>query len=254
MIKLYFSLLFLFLVTAMSYGQFKCPPIFGNNTVREFHLTGGGGLTHLYGDIDKPGTVGFGVYGRADLTIIKGLTFGGEGQIGSLEAVASIKDPRQLYTNYFNIGAGITLYPFEMLDQRRLHKLTFSQKVVRGLYAGIGVGYMRNYHRANNYRDLNNPGTFGPPATNNVLVDRKFKERTSSLLLPVVNAGLALPFRNSQFKRGGYWSAILNAQLNFSNNDDTDGYVPLKPDGTSLGKSNDYYSFYSLGLRYSIPF
>ncbi len=248
--KQYLFMLFLLMTGTVLYGQLKCPPIFGSNAVREFHLTAGGGVTHLYGDIDKPGTLGFGAYGRADMTIIKGLTLGGEGQIGSLEAVASVEDPRELYTNYFNLSTGITVYPFEMADRRRLHKLTFGQKVARGFYAGVSVGYMRNYHRANNMRDLNNPATYGPPATSNVAIDKKFKERTSSLLLPVLNAGFAIPFRNNLFKRGGYWSAVVNAQLNFSNNDDTDGYVPMIP----ANKQNDYYSFYSLGLRYSIPF
>lgn len=213
----------------------------------KFHMTLGAGFTRLYGDIDNPGKAGWGTYGRLDYTIIRGLNIGGEGQIGSLEADSTLVDPRSVKGNYANLGISMSVYPFDMAFGTGRRMQSFGEQVARGFYLGVGAGFIYNFHRARNYRDPNNPSTFGPLDSNGEL-----RQRTGSLLLPVLNTGFSIPFTKDTFRRNkGLWSLVINGQFNFADNDDMDGYVPLKGDGTRLGTSNDYYSFYSLGIRYS---
>jgi len=252
--KHYLSLLFVNLTCVfMSFGQLRCPPVYGDNSLRKFHITIGGGITSLYGDIDKSNTAGWGTYGRLDYTIIRGLNIGGEGQIGSLEAVSNPPyDRREVKGNYFNLGLSMSAYPFDMSLGSNRRRSSFGERLARGFYLGVGGGFIYNFHRGHNFRDLNNLGTYGPPDSDDVLANPRFKQRTSSLLLPVLNGGFTIPFTNDSFRQKGYWSIVINGQFNFADNDDMDGYVPLKADGTRLGKENDYYGFYSLGVRYSL--
>ncbi len=250
--KQYLLLLFLNMTCVLLFGQLKCPPVSGGNMSEKFHITFGGGFTRLYGDINNPGTAGWGMYGRLDYTIVKGLNIGGEGQIGSLVAVDDLPfDPRRVKGSYFNLGLSMSVYPFDIALGAGKRTQSFAEQLARGFYLGIGGGFIYNFHRGGNYRDLNDPATYGPLDSDDIM-NPTFKQQTSSLLLPVLNTGFAIPFTKDTFRNKGLWSIVINGQFNFADNDYMDGYAPLKADGTRLGNSNDYYSFYSLGLRYSM--
>jgi len=245
----------LLLNLSVAHAQLDCPVPFGtNNGDQKYHITIGVGQTKLYGDMDKSGTMGTAFFLKVDYKLLKGLHIGVEGQIGSLEAVPSIVDERYVTNNYYSGGVFLTAYPYDILaNSKSSYNYSLKDRLLSGLYVGLGISGLRNsYKEGDIYRDPNLLYTYGPIAyydENNLPV---FKEKINSLLLPAINAGLAFPINKHTTRTGRYWSAVLNAQFNFANNELLDGYIPYDQNGRRIESNNDMYTFYSLGVRYSL--
>jgi hypothetical protein len=245
----------LLLNLSVANAQLDCPvPYATNKGDQKYHITTGIGLTKLYGDMDKSGTMGTAFFLKFDYKLLTGLHIGIEGQLGSLEAISSIVDERYVTNNYYSGGIFVTAYPYDLIvNSKPSYNYSFKNRLLSGIYVGLGVSGIRNsYKEGDIYRDPNLLYTYGPIAYYDENGLPVFKEKINSLLFPAVNAGLALPINKHTTRTGRYWSAVLNAQFNFANNELLDGYIPYDQNGRRIQGSNDMYTFYSLGVRYSL--
>lgn len=242
-------------------AQEGCPPPFGaQNELKRYHVAAGVGLTNLYGDIQKPGTMGKAFFVKGDYQIKRGLYAGIEGQFGSLEADAPFPDDRYTKNNYLAGGVMLTFHPFEFFSSAGSFQESAVDVLKNSFYVGVGIlGIMNNYKDI--YRDENYgtpgyigpvpPGHYGPIESDTGVGNPVFKKKINSYTRPTVNVGLAVPINRRYSKSGSYWSALVNAQFNFANNDLLDGYMPYDADFNRIGTKNDMFTMYSLGARYS---
>lgn len=242
-------------------AQEGCPPPFGRqNDVKRYHVAAGVGLTNLYGDIDKAGTFGKSLFVKGDYQIKRGLYAGIEGQFGSLEAVSNLVDLREVENNYLAGGIMVTFHPFEFFSKRAASRQSVGYLLMDGFYLGVGVlGIVNNY--VSIYRDENygNEGYLGPvPPGNYGAIEEYdendvpiFKKKVNSITMPTATVGFAIPINRRYSRSGNYWSALINGQLNFANNDLLDGYMPYDAQFNRIGTRKDMYTMYSLGARYS---
>lgn len=255
MIRNLFSLV-LILVFFGAKAQEGCPTPFGvQNELKRYHVSAGVGLTNLYGDIDKPSTIGKAFFVKGDYQIKRGLYAGIEGQFGSLEAVASIIDAREVKNNYLAGGLILTFHPFEFFSSGSSSQESVIGVLKNSFYVGVGIlGVMNNYDSVYRKNDMDvtvPPGHYGPIESDNGTGNPVFKKKINSYTRPTVNVGLAVPINRRYSKSGSYWSALVNAQFNFANNDLLDGYIPYNESFQRIGTKNDMYTMYSLGARYS---
>lgn len=247
-----YSLLLLFTcLSSTIFAQLYCPPVHGKQGDKSFHISAGAGLTYLKGDINKPNTAGRAAFVRFDYTIMKGIDLGLEGQFGTLEAIGDITDSREVKNKYRGGGIVATIYPFKLVSEKQYTSPSFGKTLKESFYIGVGIlGIVNNYDSI--YRDPNMPATYGPIAYYDDDDEPVFKERINSVTLPTLNVGFAVPINKQYSSNGRYWSILLNGQFNFANNDLLDGYMPYDANFDRIGTKNDMYSFYSLGLRYSL--
>jgi hypothetical protein len=253
MYKISLLLLFTFL-SATTFAQLYCPPTQGKQSKTKYHVAAGVGLTFLYGDIEKPNTNGTAGFLAFDYTVIHGLDVGLEGQFGTLEATGDITDDREVKNKYLAGGIMIKAFPFKLFSKNHYTQSGFGKILKESLYVGVGLlGIVNNYDTV--YRSNSDLSTYGPISHYETDVDGSsvpvFKKKINSITLPTLNVGLAVPINQMYTTNGRYWSVLLNGQFNFANNDLLDGYMPYDSAGNRVGKKHDFYSFYSVGVRYS---
>lgn len=251
--KISLILLFSF-ITSTAFAQLYCPPVYGKRTEGKYHVALGVGPTFLYGDLGQPNTTGFASYVAGDYTLTRGVDVGIEGQLGSLKAHGVDDDLRYVTNNYQGLGVMVKVFPFKLFSEKQFRPTSFVNRMKESFYVGAGIlGIVNNY--TDIHRDVNDLTTYGP--ISHYLTDEEtggkipeFKERINSITLPTLNVGFAVPVNQLYSRSGRFWSIMLNGQFNFSNNDLLDGYMPRNESGR-IGTKNDFYSFYSLGVRYS---
>lgn len=268
--KLNISLILLLsFITSTALAQLYCPPIYGKRNEGKYHVALGVGPTLLYGDIEKANTSGFAVYLAGDYTVTRGIDVGLELQLGTLQAIGEELDNRFVTNRYQAGGLMLKVFPFRLFTEKKFQKASFVSSLKESFYVGAGMlGVINNYAKEDIYREANiqsmdydTPNyTWGPverDGEGNLLIsednEQQFKERINSLTLPTLNVGLAIPVNQLTSNSGRFWSVMLNGQFNFSNNDLLDGYMPYQSGtGNRVGLKNDFYSFYTLGVRYSL--
>ncbi|MBL1408580.1 hypothetical protein [Sphingobacterium faecale] len=241
------------------WAQEGCPTPFGvQNELKRYHVAAGVGLTHLYGDIEKAGTIGKAVFVKGDYQIKRGLYVGVEGQFGVLEAMEDnilSTSNRYVKNNYMGGGLMLTFHPFEFFSSAAKSGQSTLDILGKSFYVGVGVlGIMNNYDsvfRKNPTQPQVPPGNYGPIETDDGTRNPVFKKKINSVTLPTVNIGFAVPVNRRYSKSGNYWSILVNGQFNFANNDLLDGYMPRDANLVRIGTKNDMYTMYSLGARYS---
>lgn len=262
-LKISLLLLLPFIVSSAA-AQLYCPPAFGKRAEGKYHIAIGAGPTILYGDVDKPGTTGFAFYLAGDYTLLRGVDVGVEAQLGTLKAIGEDLDKRFVSNSYKAGGLMIKVFPFRLFSKNKFRAVSFVGNMRESFYVGAGVmGVINNYARSDIYREGNIDDaipnyTWGPiqrDGDGHMLViddEVQFKERINSVTLPTLNIGFAIPVNQLTSTNGRYWSVMLNGQFNFSNNDLLDGYMPYSPrTSTRIGTKNDFYSYYTAGIRYS---
>lgn len=275
--NIFFKTLFLFIGVFIAFisnvnAQLYCPPPSGEmDMFRNRHITLGAGPTFLYGDIATNDQVGFGFQGKYDYKVYKGVLLGAEFQLGNLKAKGDSTDmggshePRYV-RNFYKVAAfNLSIFPFHFFsDNIWGRNETIAQRLMHGFYAGVGLGMAFNDYKEVMRID-GNPATRGDEAEQvpkldtdgdpvfdtdekQVFVD-SYKKKTSSLLAPIANIGIVLPVTSTDYMKKAVWSIVANAQFSFSRDDKLDGYDPdpMLIDNTS----NDSYSIYTLGVRYS---
>lgn len=265
-LKISLLLLFAF-ITSTAFAQLYCPPTFGKRTEGKYHVALGAGPTLLYGDLGNPNTTGFAFYVAGDYTLTRGIDVGLEGQLGSLKANEDVGD-RYVINNYQGLGLMVKVFPFKLFNEKQYRPKSFLNNMKESFYVGAGIlGIVNNFNPNNIHRNANVESTeydtpnetWGPIKRNDddtpyVFNDeQQFKDRINSITLPTLNVGFAVPVNQLTSSSGRFWSVMLNGQFNFSNNDLLDGYMPYQSGtGNRVGLKNDFYSFYTLGIRYSL--
>lgn len=256
-LKISLLLLFAF-ITSTAFAQLYCPPTFGKRTEGKYHVALGAGPTLLYGDLGNPNTTGFAFYVAGDYTLTRGIDVGLEGQLGSLKANEDVGDLRFVVNNYQGLGLMVKVFPFKLFNEKQYRPTSFLNNMKESFYIGAGIlGIVNNY--TDIHRDVNDYTTYGP--ISHYVIDEdtegrypEFKNGINSITLPTLNVGFAVPVNQLYSRSGRFWSVMLNGQFNFANNDLLDGYMPYTSSGNRLeriGLKNDFYSFYTLGVRYS---
>lgn len=240
-----------------AYAQLDCPPPTGlKDAFAKQHITIGAGPTFLYGDIVNNNRVGFAAQGKYDYKIYRGLLVGGEIQLGNLKAQGDSTgdgsiDRRHVDNFYKMVGLNLTVYPFHYInDEVWGRSESIANKILNGIYVGVGLGMAFNDYKSI-YRDTSNYEPVFDEDSEEVISDElgkpAYKKKTTSFLAPTLNLGLAFPLSNTFNRKSGVFSVVANAQFSFAGNDMLDGYDPQ----VGANKSNDIYSLYTLGLRYS---
>ncbi len=228
-----------------------CPPLSGKvGETKLFHITAGYGITKLYGDVKSNNAFGSAGTINLDYQIKKGLLIGLESQFGSLRTeVTNTADPRQSHNDYMAGGLRVLIHPFSFFSKNSYLR-SYSDVLLESLYLGVGSLYIINHYEYI-YHNVNDYSTYGMVKGFDSSGDPIFEDRTRTLILPSLNLGSSIPLNNQLLSSGPVLSLVVNGQFNFGRNDALDGYTPYGANGRLSQGKDDFYSFYSLGLRYS---
>lgn len=188
----------------------------------------GAGAALAFADLQKK-KLSFAGYGTLDYQITPFVSIGGEFQKGELAGGDILFDDfnRQFINSYLSatVNLKVSLGEFMTDYQRRNNFLN----VLSGVYGGVGLGAIKNkISNVRYYWETVYPGD----------------DESTDELIPV---NLGIDFNIAD--RWGYnrYGINVNLQTNFTLGEGLDGY-------DAGGRSNDIYSFLSVGLRYHFGF
>lgn len=241
------------IIVGIAKSQPGCPSPFGANarSYPSYQVGIGGGFTKLKGDSKNTNNHSMSTYLNVDYQVVKGLFFGLRVQLGSFKMAGMNNDARALDSRYRAFGAGVLIQPIEMINNNKDKKRRYSFKrdLFESMYVGTDILNISNRFKTI-HRNPDNPSTWGPVDYYDVNGVPVFKEKVNAWLLPSLNIGIA-PALNRKSMGQNIIRLVVNAQFNFANNDDLDGYTPYNNAGNRINENNDRYNFYSLGLSYS---
>ncbi len=191
----------------------------------------GAGVTQSYTDVAKH-DYGLGAYGAFDYHFTPFLSLGLEGQMGEINGGDVYTDPnsRQFINQYKTFALNGKVYLGSLINYQR----SGFANVIKGLYAGAGMGVVMNKMRFVVRESLDASGNVFPG-----------KDSSKDLLVPL-NLGIAFNFMN----RYGYYKYGLNFnyQTNITLGEGLDGYDD-SPIRFKTGNP-DIYTYFSVGLKY----
>jgi hypothetical protein len=191
----------------------------------KFSIGAGAGTAVAFADL-KDNTFAFAGYGTIDYLITPYVSIGLEGQKGELAggSITFDKNNRQFINSYLAGTANLKVAIGEFLTSYHLRNDILYN--LRGLYAGVGFGYIKN--------KISNVRYYG---------DNFYPGSNSSIesLVPI-NLGINFYFPN----QWGHTRLALNLNLqhNFVMGEGLDGY------NSPFSQHNDMYTFASAGLKY----
>lgn len=256
------SLVLFFLIlfnTVNGQSVLNCPNPYGlnKNSTSNIMVGAGVGVTMLNGDKDNASAFGIGSYLNLDYRINNSFYVGLRGQLGSLKMIATPMNDLSMNSNYTSFGAGFLLYPalaFK-LGQHASIRSSVGTKLLESIYIGADIMYLTNNIKDiyRGYGGVQDNAAYGPVDSYELNGDPIFKEKVSGYIFPSLNIGFAP--RINGYKNNNVENKVLrlvfNAQLNFANNDELDGYMPIDGNNQRVGLDNDFYYLFSLGFRYS---
>ncbi|WP_257670275.1 hypothetical protein [Parapedobacter tibetensis] len=229
------------LLTKAQFGNESPIPYF------RYSVTAGLGATQLYGDLDNR-QLGGGVYLRGNYFLTHGVSIGLELQEGLLrgEDNASVDGLRRRSTNLFHAAIiGVNFQPFKYLQDDHLRRIEYRQsygkRVVNSVYAGAGVGAVYSLQWDNDRAGYTNSN-----GSSSVSPTHQGKDYGLSYIMST-NVGLELPLHSLKpnLLDSYIWNLIICGQLNFSLDDELDGYSGTYPGNDS----KDVYSFLTIGVN-----
>ena len=191
----------------------------------------GVGATQSYTDVAKH-DLGLAAYGSFDYYFTPFLSLGLEGQMGEINGgdVYTDASSRQFINRYKTFALNGKVYMGSLINYQR----SGFANVIKGLYAGAGVGVVMSKMRFI-VREK-------PDASGDVFPGQ---DSSKDLLVPL-NLGIAFNFMN---KYGYYkYGLNFNYQANITLGEGLDGY-----DDSSLTFKTgnpDIYTYFSVGLKY----
>ena len=191
----------------------------------KFSIGAGAGGAVAFADLDK-NTLSFAGYGTIDYLLTPYVSIGLEGQKGELAGGDIIldKNNRQFINSYLSGSANVKFALGEVLNSYHLNNDILYN--LRGFYAGVGFGYIKN--KISNVRYYGE--TIYPGA-----------DASTESMIPI-NLGINFYFPD----QWGHtrFALNLNLQHTFVNGEGLDGYA------SSGSKHNDMYTYASAGLKY----
>lgn len=233
-----FSLSFLFphLIKAQ-FGNESPIPYF------RYSVTGGVGPTQLYGDLDRR-QIGGAVYLKGNYFVAHGISIGLELQEGLLRGRDERHDNGSLRkaNNFFHAAIiGVNFQPFKYFQNDHLRRIeyreSYGKRVLNSAFIGAGMGLLYNLQWKKDRARASD---------NNVLPNHQGKDSGFSYLVST-NAGVELPLHSLKpnLLDSYIWNLVFNAQLNFSLDDELDGYSGVYPENDN----KDVYGFLSVGVN-----
>lgn len=206
--------------------------LYAQSNFYKLSIGGGAGFTQSFTDVQKHG-FGKAVYGVADFMFTPFSSLGLEAQAGRIHGGNLQTDPyhREFTNSYKSVTINGKLYLGGIVD----HKHSNFLNQIKGLYAGAGVGVIKNVILNPKRNNPDNPSQKYPGQNNSY-------EATIPLNLGI---NYYLPDRNGHYR----YVLNLNYQSNITLGEGLDGY-----DNSTLTFKNgspDVYHYYSIGLRYN---
>jgi hypothetical protein len=199
---------------------------FSQTNFYKFSVGAGAGGTLAFADVAKK-TIAFAGYGTLDYQITPFVGLGLEVQKGELAGGDILLDPfnRQFINSYFSWSANLKVQMGEFLTSYQLRNDFLNN--IRGLYLGVGFGYIKNtISNVRYYGDNFYPGA----------------DKSSEGIVPI-NLGINFYLPD----KWGYQRFVINANLQSTIviGEGLDGY------GHGAIERNDIYSFLSAGIKYN---
>lgn len=213
-------------ITLLLFLLFFTLKIFAQTNFYKFSVGGGVGTTLAFADVQNK-IFAFAGYGVIDYQLTPYLTIGLELQKGEIAGGDITYDPnnRQFINSYL---AGSANFKFQLGEVLTAHQLNNNFLYnIRGLYAGLGFGYIKN--KISNVRYYGD--NFYPGADNS-------KEGIVPLNLGI---NFYLP-DNWNYTR---YVLNVNFQTTMAIGEGLDGY------GHSSPERNDIYTYFSVGVKYN---
>lgn len=204
-----------------------------------YKLSGGAGFgaTYAYADLEEK-AYSYGGYAELNWNLTLFVSAGLEVQAGRLLGgnILTNAHNREFINDYKAISFNVKGALGEVIDYSRSDLLN----AIKGLYAGIGLGAIRN-NLTYVVRYKPNTETQYPP------LGYRFpgEEKTTNLLMPV-NVGINFLI-NDNYGDVRY-TLNLNYQTNFTFGEGLDGYND--PTGAFKNNAPDLYSLLSVGIKY----
>ncbi len=224
-----------------------------------YSATAGLGPTQLFGDLDNR-LLGGGVYLKGNYFVAHGISVGLELQQGLLRAsdnvatgVPTAEVRRRTNNLYHAVIFGVTFQPIKYLQDDHLRRIeyreSFGKRMLNSVYVGAGMGALYNlqWDMRRAYGPVNTTDGQGNP----IVVERALPEHAGSnygfSYIVSTNIGFELPLHRLRpdLMDSYVWNLIVNGQLNFSLDDELDGYS-----GTYAGNEHkDAYGLLSIGIN-----
>lgn len=204
--------------------------LYAQSNFYKLSIGGGAGFTQSFTDVPKH-SAGVAGYALADFMFTPFSSLGMEAQKGQIKGRKQIEDPsqREFTNNYTSVTINGKLYLGGIVEYK--HSNFLNQ--IKGLYAGAGVGVIKN--KMESLRNSNNLKSTYPGQDNSY-------QATIPLNLGI---NYYLPDRNGHYR----YVLNLNYQSNITLGEGLDGY-----DNSTLTFKNgnpDVYNYYTIGLRYN---
>jgi len=252
---------YLFILYAF-FGIVFCPYFsysqFGNESpipYFRYSATAGLGATQLYGDLDKR-QVGPALYLRWNYFLTHGISIGLEFQEGLLlgKDLAETDGVVRKATNLFHSAiVGVNFQPIKYLQDDHLRRIeyrqSFGRRALNSVYVGAGVGALYNLQW--DKRRVRGPvqstdGNGNTITVENVLPAHQGSNHGLSYIIST-NLGIELPLHSLKpdLLDSYVWNLVVNGQLNFSLDDELDGYSGAYPGN----ENRDVYGLLSVGVN-----
>ncbi len=203
-----------------------------------YSVTAGLGPALLYGDLDKQ-QIGGGVYLRGNYFLTHGLSIGLELQEGLLRGVdnnATNNVTRKTTNLYHSATLGVRFQPIKYLQDDHLRRIeyrqSFGRRTLNSVYVGAGMGALYSLQWEKD-RASGVPSHQGSNYGFSYIVS--------------TDIGIEVPLHNLKpdLLDSYIWNLVVNGQLNFSLDDELDGYSGTYPGN----ESKDVFALLSLGVN-----
>lgn len=216
-----------------------------------YSVTGGAGANQLYGDLDKR-KIGGSVYLRGNYFLTHGVSIGLELQEGLLRGRDGFETDaveRKAVNLYHAAILGVRFQPVKFLQDDHLRRIeyreSFGKRTLNSVYVGAGIGVLHSlqWDKQRVYSTVTNEQNI---IENRVLPAHEGRNHGFSYLVST-DIGFEIPLHSLKpdLLDSYVWNLIVNGQLNFSLDDELDGYS-----GEYAGNEHrDVYGLLSLGVN-----
>lgn len=212
-----------------------------------YSVTAGLGATQLYGDLDRR-QIGGAVYLRGNYFLTHGVSIGLELQEGLLRG----KDNNPIHTtdddaiirttnNVYHAGVlSIRFQPLKFLQDDHLRRIeyreSFGKRTLNSVYVGAGAGVLHSLQ-------WDKERAYG---AQNVLPEHAGRNYGFSYIVST-DIGVEIPLHSLKpdLLDSYVWNLVVNGQLNFSLDDELDGYSGDYPGNVK----RDSYALLSIGVN-----
>lgn len=220
-----------------------------------YSVTAGLGANQLYGDLDNR-QIGGGVYLRGNYFLTHGLSVGLELQEGLLLGKDDFPTDgvtRKTTNLYHAATFGVRFQPIKYLQDDHLRRIeyrqSFGRRTLNSVYVGAGMGalYSLQWERQRAVGQVPSTDVNGNPImVNTVLPAHQGRDYGLSYMVST-DFGFEVPLHNLKpdLLDSYVWNLVVNGQLNFSLDDELDGYSGAYPGN----EKKDVFAMLSLGVN-----